>query len=378
MPDVSIDTWAIELNQAIPHLNKQVNDTTVRKRLWLAMMKKRGKIRAGVAGSISEMNPIDWKTAPVEDLDETTNPVYVPRDYLKWSSYDWKGKHVTDAMSYMEFLKLKDSPNTIVDRRLRIMKKQYAALEQWIGKQLYTDSTATGHTRDFDGIETACAALTGEVLTGDIVAVPNGTYQGISCALAQSGSWSADLTTSPNHYINTDWPDGQGDPDYCYRAPILANWSSNAWGTEKTTWESNCQRVISRCATWIRNTMSSESTGKSLFCMLSNDLMAGFKNSLRASNLILTPHKEAETLGFGDVLNFEGAGIQSEPECPVNTGYIVDLDDVELNFITPEMIHAFSVFNQESDLMWKWLAVTAGNLTLDPRRVCKMHNFTGD
>jgi len=238
---------------------------------------------------------------------------------------------------------------------------------------LYADSTASGHARDFDGIETGCGA--GACAAGDLVAVPSGTYQGLATTLAQAGSWSSDMDTPPNATIDTDWPDGYGDPEYGYHSPKLVNWSSTAWGTGSTAWEANALRCIRRACSWIRATQGGEGRGKSLFAMLSTDMLNGFKNALEPHKITLGPYKEAEDLGFPDVLNFEGCAIQSEYGCPAQTGYIVDLDDVLLEFLTEEMIKTFDPF-RESDMAWKMLALTVGNMTIDVRHMAKLFNYS--
>jgi len=376
------EQWELVLNQALPEMMKEVNDTTIYKRLWLAMLQARGKVKTGVNGSYAKKKAIDWKDAPVLPFTHGTSPVYAPRDYLKWTELGWKGSYATDLMDHVEYMEIKGSPNTVIDRYVRIIPKLLSGLKKYIALQIYTDSSLSGHENDFDGLETACTTVETKAAgytdsscdVVDIVAIPRGTYQGVSTALAQAGSWSSDLTTKPNATIATDWPEGSGSPEYAYRSPKLVNWSSSSWGTSKVTWEANCQRALSRTAMWIRNTDSGEGTGSALMAMLSTDLMSGFKNSLRSSNLILTPHREAETLGFGDVLNFEGIGIYTEYGCPAQTGYVVDMDDILLEFITSDLIESRGPF-QESDMLYKWIAFTLGNITLDPRRVAKLYRY---
>jgi len=366
------EQWELILNQAIPEYVKEVVDATIYKRLWLSMLQARGKVKLGVPGSYAKKRPVDWKEVPIQDFTHGTNPDYAPRDYLKWVEMGWKGSYASDSMDYIEYKEIAHSPNTVVDRYARIIPKMLQGLRNFIGKQLYSDSTATGNSNGFDGVETACGDSTCAV--GDLVALPDGSYQGLDTDLAQAGTWSTDLTTSPNSTIATDWPEGSGDSEYAYRAPKLVNWSSNAWGTSKVTWESNCQRAVSRTADWIRTTYGGEGEGSSLMGMFSTGMMSGFKNSLRASNLILTPHRESDKLGFGDVLNFEGVGMHSEYGCPVNTGYILDMDDITISFLGDKMIETFGPF-KESDMMWKWNAIVLGNIELNPRRLAKLYNY---
>lgn len=372
MPEILNEQWAIELNQALPRMNKEVIDATIQRRLWLSMAQARGNVKTGVDGSFASKTPIDYKAVPVATFSESSKPNYAPRDYIRWTENGWKGFMATDAMAYAEYLKIGKSKEAVLNRYNRIIPKLYRGLMDFLGLQIYANSNASGHEDDFDGLETACGA--GTCTAADLIAAPSGTYQGLSTTVAQSGTWSSDLTTPPNASLATDWPDGSGSPDYPYRSPKLVNYSSNNWGTGLTTWEANCQRAIRRSATWLKSTAGGDGNGRSLLGMFSSELLDGFKNSLTASKMTLSPHKEAEDLGFSDVLNFEGVAAQSEYGCPAGTGYIQDMDDVILEFLTSEMIEQHGPW-QESDLVYKWCALTLGNMKADPRRLVKLYHY---
>lgn len=379
--------WIGIVNQAIPEYLRDVLDTTVYKRLWMAMIQNRGRLTTGVNGSYESRFPLDWREAPVTTLAYGQDIAFAPQDYLKWGSLEWKALVAADLMHVIEYMKIANSPNTVVDRYKQIVPKLISAIKNQIGLQIYNNANASGKTEDFDGLETACGTVeaagsitdaTCDVL--DIVAAHSttATYLGLPTYLSQSGTWSTTMAHSrgvqPNYVINSDWPEGSGDSEYGYRAPKLLNWSSSAWGTSAVTWESNCQRAISRAAMWIRNTAGGEGNGSSLMAMLSTNLMSGFKNSLRASTLILSPHKEAEQLGFGDVLNFEGVGVYSEYGCPINTGYILDMDDLELKFISKDIVESRGPF-ETPEGSYKWSAISLGNFKFDPRRLAKLFNY---
>ena len=364
--------WQIAVNQAIAEYIKEVLDTTIYRRLWMAMLTQRGRLRTGVNGSYEQQFPIDFKEAPVTTLAYNEDIDYAPQDYLKWGTQVWKALKASDIMHIREYTEIAGSPNTIVDRYKRIVPKLISGVKNRIGLQIYNNSNTSGKEEDFDGLDTACGA--GTVAVTDIIAQPDGAYLGIDTDLGgSSGNWSTDFSTYPNSTVATDWPEGSGDAHYAFRAPKLVNYTSNAWGTDAVTWESNCQRALSRTALWLNNT-GGEGDGASFMAMLSTDLMAGFKNSLRASNRILTPHREAEQLGFGDVLNFEGVGVYSEYGCPARTGYVVDMDDLQMMFITPDMVQTKGPF-ETSEGSYKWYVFSEGNFRFDPRRLAKLFPY---
>jgi len=342
-------------------------DATIYKRLWLKMLGQRGRIKTGIDTSYEQRFPVKYKRGQSKSLAFNESIQFSPQDLYKWCTQDWKTWQESDVMHLIEYEQIAKSEKTLVNRYKRIIPNLIEDLKDDIGMMIYSDSSSTPN--EFDGLETACGE--GTCAAGDIIAQPSGTYLGQSTTLgACGGTWSTDQSTKPNSTVATDWPEGHGSAEYPWHAPKLLNYSSTGWGTGKTTWESNCQRAIRRSALWHRNTYGGEGTGKSAMLMLGTDLMAGFKNSLSASKMTLTPHKEAEELGFLDVLNYEGVGVYTEYGTPSGIGYMVDMDDLQLIFVTENMIKAKGPFEvPEGD--YKWYAFFMGNIRFDPRRLTK-------
>jgi hypothetical protein len=137
-------------------------------------------------------------------------------------------------------------------------------------------------------------ALTERTAPGaaDRIAEPSVTYAGLSTALAnQGGTWTANLTTSPNATLANDWPDGTGDSEYDYFAPKLINWSSTGWGTGATDLRDNCWRVIGQAITWL--TIQGGDDGMPEICVLASNLFQSYKNHEEAIRRINIPHKTA-------------------------------------------------------------------------------------
>src|SRR5690606_21363652 len=116
------------------------------------------------------------------------------------------------------------------------------------------------------------------------------------------GTWSSTLTIPPNAVLATDWPNGSGDVEYDWNSPKLMNYSSVNWGTGSTAWTDNCEAVMRQANIWLTTTGGKDGTPD--LYLLSSDMFVGAKNFFSARNRILTPHKEAEDLGFTGSLNF--------------------------------------------------------------------------
>ncbi len=361
-------SWQIVVNQTVEDSLKDVRDATIYKRLLLGMLQNRGRIKTGIDTSYEQRYPIDYRDAPVQTLAMNQDIEYAPQDYIIWCNQDWKAIYTSDVMHLKEYELIAKSEKTLVNRYKRRIPKAMAGLQHDIGLQIYNNSNT--HADRFDGFETCMTA--GACAAADIVAQPNGAYNGQPTVLgALGGTWSSGLATKPNSTIGTDWPDGNGSAAYAAHAPKIVNYSSTGWGTNKTTWESNCLRALSRTALWIRNTAGGNGTGSSLLCMLASDLLAGFKNAARASQYHLAPHQEATQLGISDVVNYEGLAVYSEHGTPASVGYVVDADDCEMLFVNDGMIsHKGPYETPEGN--YKWYAFALGNFRYDPRRLAKL------
>ena len=214
----------------------------------------------------------------------------------------------------------------------------------------------------------------GTVAAGDLIAAPSDTYGETSLSTvpgALGGSWSSNLTTSPNSSLGTDWPDGQGDSEYDFMSPKLVNYSSTSWGTSATTWEANCWRVISQTITWL--TINGADDGMPNLIPMSSDLFQGYKNAQEVRTRISIPHKESQDLGFGMVLNQDGVGLYPDYDCPGDTAYALNLSMIKVCSLFPEL---FWMEGPDKDprTLWSWLWGTGffGNVTHQPKYTAKI------
>ena len=57
-------------------------------------------------------------------------------------------------------------------------------------------------------------------------------------------------------------------------------------------------------------------------------------------NRNITPNPDALELGFPGALQFEGAMIYSEIECPADTAYGLNIDEMELRLLSDDLMDA--------------------------------------
>jgi hypothetical protein len=365
--------WQGIVTAAAPEFVKGSLDRTVRKRLWMAMLNKRGLVRTGVDGSYEREYNVRYRKPPIESFGYGGQAVYNPRNYHKRAKMGWRGYITTDEMHVKEYEMLKNSQHKLVDRYGEAIPELISGMQNTFGEEFYVDGSAAGNDERFEGIETLFGSG-GTVVAADLIAIPDTTYHNLDTDLHQAGTWTSDLGTKPNAALGYDWPEGSGDPEFDYNSPLHVKWDGTGWGGTTTVFEDQCIPVIRRTAQWMRQGGGME--GDTLVLMLAGALMTDFKAAHDSKLRSLLPHREAEDLGFPDVLNFEGVAIQSEWGVPVNTGYMVAIDNMKLEFITDEMIVTNGPTAMDAEAMsYRFNAYSFGNFTFSAKHCAKLYPF---
>ncbi len=376
------ETWVGYVNQASAKYSKELTDLTIRGRFLLAMLEARSRINLGIDWSFEEKYPIDWKDAPVTSLGHGGGATYSPNDYTKLATQDLRGYLAPDQMHIKEQAMLGNSAARFVNRYKRIIPKLLKGVRQTIGLKFYGDGSASGAQDEFSGVETMMGVdvTAGDGSTGtdadDLIAFADGSYNGLSTNLATAGDWSDDLGAGdfPNDALGTDWPEGTGDPEYDYWTPKHVNWSSTSWPSESANaWSDTGAFVLRRTAQWLRQTAGME--GETLVALLSGHMMTDFKDAQEAKLRTLAQHPEARDLGFPGVLEYDGIALKSEYGIPANTGYVLNLDEVELGITGKKFITTHGPLLDPDSLSYKWFAYTFGNFKFVPKFTARLFNY---
>ena len=300
-------------------------DATVRKRLFLALLAKHGRIVFNQSGYDCTW-AVEYSQPSVQSHGASGEYSFSETDLYRHLNIDWRGYVATDKMDYKNYL-MNQGSTAIIDRYSRIMPQLRKSLDDHFHGELYIDGNASGNENRLHGM--LSFAGDGTTVAADIVAQPSDTYAGKSTALQnQGGSWSTDLSTKPNAAVATDWPDGNGTSEYDYISPVLPNITSNNWGTGSTTWEDNCGRILRRTSTWL--TKNGGTDGRPSVYMMANDLFNGYQEYQEAKFRNVIPHPEARDLGFPDALNQDGVMVKYEFDVAAGTFWGINVQQVEL------------------------------------------------
>lgn len=361
--------WAGVVSAVAPRYLKGAADLTIRKRLLLSMMESRGLITLN-CDSTEQKYDVEYKEPSVEAFSDGADITFQRRDYLKQATMDWRAYVTSDLMYEREKLQAKGD-TVIVDRYKRIIPTLVKGARNKLGLELYIDGNASGNTTRFHGIESFMGS--GTTAAGDILAQPSDTYNGFSTAVHASGRWTADLTTKPNSTIAYDWPEGEGSPDFDYWSPKLVNTSSTGWGTGSTSWIDNCEKALRRTVNWLTNTTGAD--GSSLVCLMAGHMFSDFKELMSAKQRVLVPHKESEDLGFPNTLNFEGLGLKDEFGIKTNTGYVFNVDQMELCCLSDELMVPDGPNWDPKTRAWLFSVCIYGNVKWFPKFFAKLYPY---
>ncbi len=362
--------WVGIVNTTAPKYMKGAVDNTIRKRLTLSMLKKRGRITTGHSGESLKWQ-VKFDEAPVEGRGDMELVTFARRDVYRQLSTNWREYIVTDQMSDSE--KLKNSGTEALVRRYeQIIPNLTKSMENKLGLELYIDGYATGNSKRFCGFDSFTANST--TVAADKIALPFDTYAEKSTTPGTyGGTWSADLPTKPNAALATDWPEGSGSCSYDWMSPKLMNWSSTSWGTSSQTWQNNAEATLRQGKIWCTATSGVDGTVD--LVIMTPAMFNDFKNKQSSKQQINVAHKESEDLGFGDVLNFDGMALHYEYGVPANSAYGYNLNEMELCILGPDFYKTNGPEWDINTLSYLFTVGVLGNIKWNPKAFFKAKNF---
>ena len=367
------DDWIGIIETTKPDYMKGASDKTIRSRLLLSMLQKRGRMKMGCSGNECRWQ-VKFSQPAVSSTDGGGVVDFSNHDAYRQLGIDWRGYIATDTMTNKQRLMNRGDQALVKVFEGKSNNLTQSVRDNFAG-ELYRDGSAAGRENSIHGLDTFCSA--GTVTAGDKIAMPDDTYGSTkeyqTNLGAYGGAWSSSGSAN-NAELDTDWPDGQGDPEYDWLGPKLVNWSSNAWGTGSQDWEQNAWRVVSQVITWLTVT-GGEQGMPTLFPMASN-LFQGYKNAQESKTRIMVPHKESQDLGFGSTMNQDGVGMYPDFDCPVDTGYALNLNTIEIRSLYDKLLWMEGP-DKDPRTAWSymWGVGFFGNVLYDPKNVAKIKNY---
>lgn len=349
---------------------KGAENNTLRKRILLAMAKKRGRVTTGGYGK-NLVWDVMFDQPPAGARSSGSQVNFTASDCYRQMELDWKEYFSTDFMSEKDTL-MNSGTAAIVNRYTQIMPNMVTRLDELLNSELYVDGYAAGNELKLNGFDSFTGV--GTTIAADLIAQPSDNYGGRSTVLgSEGGSWSTELSTKPNNAVATDWPEGTGSVSYDYITPKLVNWSSSSWGTSAQTWLANCEVSLRQARIWSAQTGGIE--GVPELAVMTGKMYREFGDKQSSKSRIVVPHSEAEDLGFSDTLNFEGMTLAYEYGVPVNSCYGFNIMEMEYRVLGGQFyINHGPEWSPESN-GYTYKIGHYGNLKFNPKAQFKLKNY---
>ena len=342
------DTWIGVVNTTRPDYMRGFSDMTERKRLRLMMIKRRGRRKNNCSGEDCRWQ-VKFSKPGTRGYSDGQSIDYGNHSAFKRLRVDWRGLYNSDTLTLMQHMQ-NTGNNQLINLFQDKINNCMSGIDEDFHGDMFKDGEDASRLDRPHGLETFLAD-DGNTGAADLIAKPSDTYGLDSLSTVPGnygGSWTDTLSTPPNATLSNDWPNGTGDREYDFNSPILLNYSSTSWGTGATTWEANCWRVISQAITWLE--VNAGRDGQPTNVCLAKELFQGYKNHHEAIRRINIPHREANDLGFTNVLNQDGVAIQSEFDVPAGVGYIENLNHVEIKSLAPDLFWMITGADRNSGL----------------------------
>lgn len=224
--DATIQKWA-----------KKMSDFTVARYLFLAQLKKKGKIKGDAHGT-EMIWPWEWRRHPLESFEDAIPQQITRQRTTKTSTLPWRGYQVGDARTHQEKAQC-DGDEAKIKLLSTITERMRRNATRGMGRQWYLDGNATTAATlgsgnppgsGFHGAESIFGITPGgQTATDEFATVLADTYGG------QSTAYTAH-TLGPTPVKGTD-------PEYGVYSPVVVNCNRTVGGSP-VAWDANADGYI--------------------------------------------------------------------------------------------------------------------------------------
>jgi hypothetical protein len=281
--------------------------------------------------------PIQYKLHDVRGNTGEGTRNFARSSLHKWANLEYRGYEVTDAMTRKE-LDENSGKSGLIKIWDGFTERMQQSMKQALGPEYFIDGAAANNETNWHGLETMFGVNgTVNVSTGaqqaysaaDYVFYPSGTYAGIATDLGTYGGANE---------TGVIWPEGIADPEWDFWTPLIVNYTSTAFSGTADTFAAQGDEAIR----WglLHAQRNSSAAGQVSQVFLNRTLFGQFKTLAAAKEQINVNRNDSDglvSLGFRNVINFDGVEITYENAVPAGVGYGVSMAAVELRTMHDKM-----------------------------------------
>lgn len=365
-------SWARTLNTTLADYLREEENAIVRNYQMLALLQAQGRITTNQSGE-----GIVWQVRfddhPIEANNGETTRQYQRRNLWKTAALPYRGYQVTDGFSNKEMLANRGTP-AVVNLLNGFMERLTTSLKTGMKTAPYADGEATGFTDGWHGIESffglngTLNSSTGAQRSSnaaDYVGYPSDTYANLDTTL---GAYGGDQESG------AVWPDGICDPSFDFWSPLVVNYTCTGFNGTADTWEAQGDEAmrygIMHSA---RNNMAEDQVTN---VWITREMHRKFRNLIDGKEQIYVQRNSPVglvALGFTNVINYDGVDVSFENAIPVNVGYGMNINSIELRSMWGQLFYPEGPTYDQDDQMHKAVVSTLSNLRFkSPRNYFKL------
>jgi hypothetical protein len=349
---------ARKMQTTLPMMLPEVQDVCTRRYQMLALLNARGLVKFNDYGL-----GVTWKSKYRNHKLQGSNGEN-PRQYGQINQYqsaylDWRGYEVTDVITRKE-IKQNKGPAALIRVFDDFEKNLRSSIENEMGPQFYNDGYNESHPDYWHGLMSLYRQA-GQTLgpnntprardDADKVIVPSGQYGQLAVNLGAFSGAQHDPTVS--------WPEGTADTQYDFWSPLMLQWDGT--GFEGTTNGEKFKNALRYGLTHAQR--NSDAKGAITQCWTDRSNMIALKDNYEKKQTIeVTSGTELYSLGFKDVIVFDGVEVSTENAMPKGFAVAVPIENVELRCLDAQL---FEMDGPEYDMdlkVFKAAVETQSNL----------------
>lgn len=309
---------------------REVEDAWVKNYQMGALLESNGRISYKQGGRGFDW-PVQYRIHNIEGNTGETVRNFNRTNLWKVAQLEYRGYQATDAMFYREFLENRGEEG-IVKVFDQFTQRLEMSIKQGLGPEYYVDGSSTGNETAWHGLE-SMFAIAGTVNStdgtqrvggnsADFVGYPSDTYANISTQLGNYGG---------ENESGKVWPLGVADPQFDFWSPLVVNYKCTGFGGTGDTWATQGDEALRYAI--INSQRNSTIDGQITNVVLDRNLYFGLLNLIDNKEQIQVM-RGAETgltsLGFKNVVNFDGVEVSWEAAVPSDVGYGYNINNIEL------------------------------------------------
>lgn len=274
---------------------------------------------------------------------------------------EWRAYVVPEAVTWLEKL-MNKGKEAQVNYTANLGESIKEDLESNFAPELYKDGYDAANAGRIHGFKSCLGVTSNAQYT-----LPYDTYAGLSTTL---GGLGGTLTSG-------SWPTGVFDAEYHSWSPLVVNYTHSGWAAGTDTWANNAQECMRMGILHQQNARGKKGM---LDLIVTNATMYGaFLDAIDEKERINVMREGQKSglvsLGFTNVVNYDGVDVTYEYDCPATEAYGLNFGSMELCSLQGQLFD----LQDDSDLDTlsdRIVGCFAGNLKLNPRHMVFFNDIT--